>query len=157
MLSTLYYFVLKGKLITARKQSLGQGNIFAPVCHSVYRGGGIPPCIADGIPVCLAAGLGGGGGWYLSMPCRFPGPYPGRGGEFRGIFLGGGVSRPTPKGEVEGDLARGGLQARTQGGLLLGGACSGGDACSWGEYLVETPPGRLLLRTVRILLECILV
>ena len=24
-------------LITARKRSLGQGNIFAPVCHSVHR------------------------------------------------------------------------------------------------------------------------
>ena len=27
------------KLVTARKQSLGQGNIFTPVCHSVYGGG----------------------------------------------------------------------------------------------------------------------
>ena len=26
-------------VITARKRSLGQGNIFAPVCHSVHRGG----------------------------------------------------------------------------------------------------------------------
>ena len=26
-------------LITARKRSLGQGNIFTPVCHSVHRGG----------------------------------------------------------------------------------------------------------------------
>ena len=25
-------------LVTARKQSLGQGNIFAPICHSVHRG-----------------------------------------------------------------------------------------------------------------------
>ena len=30
------------KLITARKRSLGQGNIFTPVCHSVHRGGGVP-------------------------------------------------------------------------------------------------------------------
>ena len=39
-------------IFTARKRSLGQGNIFAPVCHSVYGGGstwvgtpqaGIPP------------------------------------------------------------------------------------------------------------------
>ena len=29
-------------LITARKRSLGQGNIFAPVCHSVHGGGGVP-------------------------------------------------------------------------------------------------------------------
>ena len=26
-------------IFTARKRSLGQGNIFAPVCHSVHRGG----------------------------------------------------------------------------------------------------------------------
>ena len=26
-------------LVTVRKRSLGQGNIFAPVCHSVHRGG----------------------------------------------------------------------------------------------------------------------
>ena len=29
----------RGRLITARKRSLGQCNIFAPVCHSVHRGG----------------------------------------------------------------------------------------------------------------------
>ena len=28
-------------MITARIRSLGQGNIFAPVCHSVH-GGGVP-------------------------------------------------------------------------------------------------------------------
>ena len=27
-------------IFTARKRSLGQGNIFTPVCHSVHRGGG---------------------------------------------------------------------------------------------------------------------
>ena len=27
-------------VFTARKRSLGQGNIFTPVCHSVHRGGG---------------------------------------------------------------------------------------------------------------------
>ena len=30
--------VLVRDIITTRKQSLGQGNIFAPVCHSVHRG-----------------------------------------------------------------------------------------------------------------------
>ena len=33
-------------VITTRKRSLGQGNIFAPVCHSVHRGrvpGQVPP------------------------------------------------------------------------------------------------------------------
>ena len=40
-------------LFTARKRSLGQGNIFAPVCHSVHRvvsasmHAGIPPPRAD--------------------------------------------------------------------------------------------------------------
>ena len=29
-------------IFTARKRSLGQGNIFAPVCHSVHRGVGLP-------------------------------------------------------------------------------------------------------------------
>ena len=31
------------KIITARKRSLGQGNIFAPVCHSVHRGEYLTP------------------------------------------------------------------------------------------------------------------
>ena len=79
------------------------------------------------------------GGRYPSMPCRCPGPHPG--GKFRGIWPDGGVCRPTPKGEVEGDLAGGCLLPG--GCLLLGGS---GD-----------PPGRLLLWAVRILLECILV
>ena len=84
-------------------------------------GGAIPACIAGCIPAYLAAGLGGGG-WYPSMPCRFPGPQPR--GKLRGIW-----SRPTAKGEVEGDL----VQAHTQGGVegdlargsALGGVCSG--------------------------------
>ena len=56
-----------------------------------------------GISACIAAGLRGG--WYPSMPCRFPGPHPG-GGEVEGDLGGGVVSRPTSKREVEGDLAR---------------------------------------------------
>ena len=70
------------KLITARKRSLGQGNIFTPVCHSVQSGGVLRGVCSRGVP----------------------GP--------------------------------------------------GGVVCSRG-CLVETP--RLLLRPVRILLECILV
>ena len=50
-------------------------------------------------------------GWYPSMPCRFPGPQPGRIVEWSGW----GVSRPTPKGEVVGS-ALGGVQAHTWGG-----------------------------------------
>ena len=61
-----------------------QGNIFAPVSHSVHKGGGcIQACLAGGIPACLA-GLQGvvsrptareeveGSGWGVS-----PDPHPG--------------------------------------------------------------------------------
>ena len=33
------HILLECMLVTTRKRSLGQGNIFTPVCHSVYRGG----------------------------------------------------------------------------------------------------------------------
>ena len=108
------------------------------------------------------------GRWHPRVPCRFPGPHPV--GKLRGIWPGGlqahnqggswresgwGVSRPTTKGEVEGDLAGGGgLQAQTQGVCSWGLSAPGGGSTLGG---VETPPWRLLLRTVRILLECILV
>ena len=32
----------QGTIVTARKRSLGQGNVFTPVCHSVHRGGHCP-------------------------------------------------------------------------------------------------------------------
>ena len=127
------------------------------------RGGG-----GGAIPACLAAGLQEGGG-YSSMPCRFPGPHPR--GKFRGICPGEGegISRPTPKGKVEGDQvqahSQGGsegdpVQAHSQGGSWRGSAQGGlpGLGGPPGPREVETPPSRrLLLRTVRILLECILV
>ena len=47
------------------------------------------------------------------MPCRSPGPYPGR--RSRGL-VGGGVSRPTLRGQVDG--SEGGLQAHTLGGKV---------------------------------------
>ena len=63
-------------IITARKRSLGQGNILSSVCQGLCpQGGGLVP----GVP-----GVGKESG-------------PG------GCLVGGG-SRPTPKGEVEGDL-----------------------------------------------------
>ena len=33
------YAIKINMIFTACKRSLGQGNIFAPVCHSVHRGG----------------------------------------------------------------------------------------------------------------------
>ena len=63
----------------------------------VERGGGIPACIAGGIPACLAAGLQGGG-MVSQHALLVSTPHPG--GKLRGL-AGGGVSRPTPKGEVD--------------------------------------------------------
>ena len=56
-----------------------------------------------------------GGGWYPSMPCRWYPSMPCRspGGCVSQHALQ--VSRPTPKGELEGS-GRGGLQAHTDGG-----------------------------------------
>ena len=42
-------------IFTARKRSLGQGNIFTPVCHSLYRGG--------------MHGCTGGHAWFYSGGC----------------------------------------------------------------------------------------
>ena len=43
---------LKGvHIITARKQSLEQGNVFTPVCHSV--GGGLHPGVSASRGVCI--------------------------------------------------------------------------------------------------------
>ena len=43
-------------IITARKRSLGQGNIFTPVCHSVHRGWGLPQCMLGYHPLTLGPG-----------------------------------------------------------------------------------------------------
>ena len=97
-------------LVTTRKRSLGQGNMFTSVCLST---GGVP---APG--GCLLLG----GAWSWGMP----GP-------------GSAWSRERVPGPE---------------GLVQEGAWSGG-TCSWGGTWWRPP--RLLLRAVRILLECILV
>ena len=66
-------FTLGGRIdvvvITARKRSLGQGNIFTPVCHSVHRGvPGPEGCVPDLGGACSrGSALGGcllwGGAW----------------------------------------------------------------------------------------------
>ena len=71
-------------IFTARKCSLRRLCFYT--CLSVHGGGGV---------VSQHALQQIWGGWYLSMPCRFPGPHPRGGG-------------------VEGS-GRGGLQAHTQG------------------------------------------
>ena len=49
--------------VTARKRSLGQGNIFTPVCHSVHRGG---VCVVA-LGGCMVAP--GGHAWLLQGAC----------------------------------------------------------------------------------------
>ena len=74
-----------------------EGYVFTPVCQSFCSQGECYPSMP-----CR---------WYPSMPCsRSPGGSPGpyTKGKLRGIW-----SRPTAKGEVEGDL----VQAHTQGGI----------------------------------------
>ena len=120
------------------------------------RGVGILACIAGGIPACLAAGLQRGGG--------IPACLAGFQAHTQGGSLGGsgqrGVSRPTPKGEVEGDLAGGGplgphprgklrgnwprgvsrpipRGSALGGDLLLGGCLVPGCLCVW------RPPPRM--------------
>ena len=94
------------------------------------RGGGNPACLAGGIPACLA-------GFQVHTQGGAWGVWPGRG--CLQAHTWGGVSRPTPQAHTHG-----GLQAHTQGGVSQ-------------HALRQTPSSRgLLLRAVRILLECIL-
>ena len=91
-------------IITARKRSLRRLCFFhLSVSHSVHRRGWYPsmPCSRSQ----------GGGGWYPSMLCGFLGPHLGEVED-----LARRVSRPTPKEEVEGDLARG-VSRPTSGGI----------------------------------------
>ena len=144
---------------------LGQGYIFTGVCDSVHRGQWYPSMPCSRSP----------GGWYSSIPCRFPGPHTG--GKFRGSGWGGlqghtqggswggsgrgegGVSRPTPKGEVEGDMAKGGSLGPHQGGVCSRGVPSSRESAPGGCLVpgCVRPPRWLLLRVVCILLKCILV
>ena len=101
----------------------------------------MPTCIAGGIPACIAAGLWGlgGGRWYPSMPCRFPGPHPV--GKLRGLARGD-LQAHTP-GEpalvgvsaLVGCLLPGGgsLQAHTGGLLRRGGLLPCGSAPKGGS------------------------
>ena len=74
------HLTIENYIITARKRSLGQGNIFTPVCHSVHRGGTcvVAPggmhgcsrgwaCVAAPGGVCVVAL--GGRAWLLWGAC----------------------------------------------------------------------------------------
>ena len=95
---------------------LGQGNIFRSVCQEFCSQGGV---LSQQALQQVSKGVVSQHAMQVSRPTP-------RGGELREIWPGGRVSRPTPKREVEGDLARwGGLQAHTRGeveGDLAGGS-----------------------------------
>ena len=104
-------------IITARGRSLRRLCFYTCLSFCPQWGGGIPACLAGFQAHTKGGSLGGSG-------------------------LGEGVSRPTPKGEVEGDLVR--LTAKgevdwdlARGVSALGGACSGG-CLLWG---VPAPGG----------------
>ena len=93
----------KESLVTARKRSLGQGNIFTPVCHSVHRGG------MRGCSV----------GWCMVAPggCGF---FP---GGMHGFFWGG-VCGFFGEGGMHGFFRRGACMLFSIGGMrgfFLGG------------------------------------
>ena len=106
--------------------------------QQVSRGmGAIPACIAGGIPACLAAGLGEG----VSRPT----PKGEVEGDLvqvhsQGVKLMGIWSRPTAKGEVEGDLAGVGGGACSQGVPGLGDAWSQGGVPGPGGGAWWRPP-----------------
>ena len=86
-------------IINARKPSWRGLCIYTCLSFCPQGGGG-------GIPACIVAGLQRGGGWYPSMPCRFPGPHP---GGSPGPYLG---------------------EAHTQGGVCIP-ACTEADSPQW--------------------------
>ena len=94
---------------TARKRSLGQGNIFSSVCQEFCTWGG-GSCRFSG------GGLVSG---YPSMPCRFPGPHPRwslRGlGDLQAHTGGEVAGSPGPHLGVSPGPHTGGLQAHTGG------------------------------------------
>ena len=51
-----FVMVVLENIFTARKRSLGQGNIFTPVCHSIHRGG-------------MRGCSGGGHAWFYLGGC----------------------------------------------------------------------------------------
>ena len=138
-------------IITARKRSLGQGNIFRSMCQEFCPGG-------EGYPSMPCR-------WYPSMPCRSPGPHPR--GKLRGLAWGG--LQAHTQGELRG-LAWGGLQAHTWGSpsphfggcpacteadtLPADSYCCGWYASYWNAFLfVET--SKEVIATVHLLADWI--
>ena len=151
------YVLQVASIFTARKRSLGQGNIFTPVCHSVHGGGacvvapgGMHGCsrghawLLRGGACVVAQGacvVAPGGACMVAL-----GGVHGCSGGHAWLLQGGmhGCSRGVC------GCSGGGMHGCSQGGMH--GCSQGGhawDTTRYGDTINE--------RAVRILLECILV
>ena len=118
------------------QRSWGKVIFFRSVCQEFCPGGG-----EGGIPACFTGGI------QHALQVSRPTP---KGGSLRGLARG--VSRPTPGGSP--GLHLGGVSRPTPGRIsspYRGRVCI--PACTEAD---TTPSRQLLLRAVRILLECIL-
>ena len=159
-----YHYYKHCNIITAHKRSLGQGNIFEPVCHSVHRGveylGGYTPSgqvhsLAGTPPDRYPPGTppappGTPPGWYTPQPGTPPGRYTLQAGTpSRQVHPPG---RYTPR-QVHPQAGTPPRQVHPQAFTPPGQV----------HPLAGTPPiisacwDRVNKREVRILLECILV
>ena len=112
-------------IFTARKRSLGQGNIITPVCHSVHRGGcvlllpgGVRGCSWGGCGMCgCSGGMGGGGVCGCSGACVHGCSWGGgmhgcsQGGVVAcgGCVVAGGACMVAPRGDMHGCSGGGGM------------------------------------------------
>ena len=82
------------RIFTARKRSLGQGNVLTPVCHSVYTGEGVS--LQGGLHLGEGSLHPGGTSAYTGV-C----PQGGRGSASRGVYNGGDLSNPNSPLQLE--------------------------------------------------------
>ena len=163
------------RCVSVHRGVLSQHALQVVSHHALQQvsGGDIPACLA-GFQACTQGGSLGGSGWGEGLQAHTQGEVEGDlvQADSQGRSWGGSGPGPHPRGKLWGSWgvpapkgvpaledawSRGCLLPR---GCLLwrmpdpGGACSG--VCVL-RGCVETSPLRLLLRSVRILLECILV
>ena len=108
-------------LVTARKRSLGQGNIFTPVCHSVHRGG----CMFARGWGCVVAG---GHAWLPGGVCGCQGACVVAGGH---AWLPGGMCGSGGCAWLQGCAWLWGGMHGCHGGCMVRGACVVARGYAW--------------------------
>ena len=134
-------------IVTARKRSLGQGNIFRSVCQEFCPHGGGHAWLQG---ACVV--VWGGGGGSACVVARGHVWLPGGMHGCRGLYGCGGVH-----GCWGACMVAGGGMHGCQGACVVGGACLvvGGMCGCWGVHRIRQDT--VNERAVRILLECMLV